>query len=116
MQLEDLTNDGKFLLASMYKKYVSNLKRGMEKQNAVNFGTEFEIHDKIMSAWSQSDVHETISELSLKKLLTVTYGSNVAIEVVITTDTIVMMEHKFQNRVDSVISYVAKIKALIPFI
>jgi len=65
--------------------------------------------------WQQADIKETVNELSRARLLNVRYGSNVAVTVSLSTDAIVLMEHKFKNKMDTVIDYAVKIKSLISF-
>ncbi|WP_125766143.1 hypothetical protein [Levilactobacillus mulengensis] len=115
MQLDELTNDAKFLLSVMYKQYISDRKSGHTKREAKFFGSEIRIHDTLMSEWEQDDVHETINELSRNKLLDVIYGNDEAAIVNLSTNAIVLMEHKFQDKVDSILNYATKIKTLITF-
>lgn len=115
MQLDELTNDAKYLISSMYKSYIEKREAGECKRDASSFGSEFDIKQVIMSEWQQADIHETVNELSRARLLNVRYGSNVAVTVSLSTDAIVLMEHKFKNKMDTVIDYAVKIKSLISF-
>lgn len=116
MQLDELTKDAQFLLSTMYKNYLDSRQAGKSKIDSMAFGSEFEIHDQLMSQWQQADVRETINELSRQHLLNVMFGSNTAMRVSLSTDAVVLMENKFKNKVNSVIDFVAKVKSTIPFI
>ncbi|MDN7065454.1 hypothetical protein [Lactiplantibacillus plantarum] len=113
MKLDELTNDARYLLSQMYKEYIQNRSKGKNKRDAMAFGSEFEIHDNIMPEWSRADTRETINELSRSKLLDVGFGNGKAIYVSLSTSAIVLMEHKFKDKIDAVINYATKIKSLI---
>lgn len=116
MKLDELTKDAQYLLSQMYTDYLKSRSKGQSKRDSMDFGSESDIHDNVMPEWSQSDVRETINELSRKGLLNVMYGSNKALRISMSTNAIVLMEHKFNDKVDEVLDYATKIKALIPFI
>ncbi|MBS0955897.1 hypothetical protein [Lactiplantibacillus plantarum] len=113
MKLDELTNDAKYLLSQMYKKYLQNRSKGQNKRDSMAFGSEFDIHDNIMPEWSQVDTRETINELSRSNLLDVGFGNDKALYVSLSTSAIVLMEHKFKDNLDAVIDYLTKIKSLI---
>lgn len=114
--LDELTNESKFLLTSMYKEYLQRRKDGVDRPKARKFNTEIAIHDEIMSEWSQSDVHDSISELSNLGLLETSPGGNAFISVTLSPKAIAQLEITFKDRIDSVLSYAAKIKNAIPFV
>ncbi|MGY3766904.1 hypothetical protein ACWOAH_10295 [Vagococcus vulneris] len=115
--LEDLTNDSKYLLASMYKLYIEKRKNGLSKDEATNFNDSGYLHKEVMPRWSIEDVIYSCRELKKCEFLTYTfYGENHLILITMTPRAISLMESQFKDKVDSVIDYVAKIKGLIPFI
>lgn len=113
MKLDELTSDARYLLSQMYKEYLQNRSKGKNKRDAMAFGSEFEIHDNLMPEWSQADTRETINELSRGNLLDVRFGNGKALYVYLSTNAIVLMEHKFKDQLKDVIDYATKIKSLI---
>lgn len=113
MKLDELTSDARYLLSQMYKEYLKNRSKGKNKRDAMAFGSEFEIHDNIMPEWSQADTRETINELSRGNLLAVGFGNGKALYISLSTNAIVLMEHKFKGQLKDVIDYATKIKSLI---
>ncbi|UWF32579.1 hypothetical protein [Lactiplantibacillus plantarum] len=61
MEINDynLTNDAKFLIASMYKEYLDRRMTGIEKRQARSFDSVAEINSKIMPQWNEADVLDT---------------------------------------------------------
>lgn len=116
MQLDELTNDAQYLLSQMYKKYIEERSNGQNKKRSRYFGSEFEVGKALMPEWPHIDVKDTLNELSRKELLDISFASGTATEVNLTTDAVALMEHKFKDKVDSVLEYATKIKSLIPFI
>ncbi|MFW4406496.1 hypothetical protein ACN677_13505 [Lactiplantibacillus paraplantarum] len=113
MKLDELTNDAKYLLSQMFTEYLKSRSKGQNKRDSMALGSEFDIHDNIIPEWSQADTRETINELSRGKLLDVKFGNGKAIYVSLSTSAIVLMEHKFKDKIDAVINYATKIKSLI---
>ena len=114
--MDDLTNDAKFLITTMYKQYVELRKDKVDKVKATNFGSEITIKDNLMPEWSISDVHETLAELYKNEFITAMFGDNQFIIVKISTKAISQLEVSFGDRLNAVIEYIAKIKSAIPFI
>ncbi|EDC3594600.1 hypothetical protein DVK09_09715 [Listeria monocytogenes] len=54
--LDLLTNDAKFLLASMYKEYIVRRKNKVAKIKAMDFWDIEQIHKIIMKDWSLDDI------------------------------------------------------------
>lgn len=115
--LDLLTNDAKFLLASMYKEYIVRRKNKVAKIKAVDFWDIEQIHKTIMKDWSLDDILSTCKELKKHGFLTgANYGNENMISIEITTEAIAVMEARFKDKVNDVLEYVAKVKSLIPFI
>ncbi len=64
-----LTNDAKYLLASMYKAYVEKRKAGSLKKDASHFGSVDNLHHDLMSEWPVEDVLSTCYELKKHGLI-----------------------------------------------
>jgi hypothetical protein len=114
--LDELTNDSKFLLTSMYKEYLQRRIDNVDHSKARRFKKEFDIHNEIMPEWSQSDVHDSISELAELNLLETSSGGDAFVSVTLSAKAIAQMEITFKDRISSVLDYVAKIKSIIPFV
>jgi hypothetical protein len=114
--MDDLTNDAKFLITTMYKQYVELRKNKVDKVKATNFGNEFDIKNDLMPEWSTADVHETLAELYKNKFITAIIGDNQFTFINISTKAISQLEVSFGDKATAVIDYIAKIKSAIPFI
>ena len=57
--MNNLTNDAKFLLSSMYAKYIERRKDGSSKDKATSFGDVQNIKEEIMPEWSFEDTRFT---------------------------------------------------------
>lgn len=114
--LDLLTNDAKFLLASMYKSYVEKRKDGSLKKDAISFGDLDDLHRDIMPEWPREDVKSTCLELKKHELITGVPAGGTIVRITLYTESIAIMETKFKDRVDLILDYPIKIKSLIPFI
>ncbi|MGO2565850.1 MAG: hypothetical protein ACTH8E_08675 [Brochothrix thermosphacta] len=114
--LDLLTNDAKYLLASMYKIYIKKRKAGSLKKDAISFGNSDEVHQHVMSEWQKEDVKSTCLELRKQGLITGTPASDAVFHIRISTEAIAIMESKFKDNVDLILDYAVKVKSLIPFI
>lgn len=114
--LDLLTNDAKYLLASMYKSYVEKRKAGSLKKDAIYFGNLDDLHRNIMSEWPREDVQSTCFELRKHGLISGTPVGGTINMINLRTEAIAVMETKFKDRVDSILEYAIKIKSLIPFV
>ncbi|MDF8366203.1 hypothetical protein G9406_01065 [Weissella paramesenteroides] len=114
--MDDLTNNAKFLIATMYKQYVELRKNNVDKVKAANFGDESNIKNNLMPEWSISDVHETLAELHQAEFITTIPEDSQFSFIKISTKAISRLEVSFGDKVTAVIDYIAKIKSAIPFI
>ncbi|EOI53427.1 hypothetical protein [Enterococcus gilvus] len=114
--MDNLTNDAKFLLSSMYKTYIDRRKSKISKEKAVLFGDVNSIHENIMPEWEISDVNFTCFELRRKGLISGLLAGNTIFYVSLTTDAIAIMESKFEDDINKVLDFAVKVKSLIPFI
>lgn len=114
--LDLLTNDAKYLLASMYKTYIKKRKAGSLKKDATHFGHLDDLNRDIMNEWQREDVKSTCFELRKQGLITGTPASDTILHIHISTEAIAVMESRFKDNFDTVLDYATKIKSLIPFI
>ena len=118
--MDNLTNDAKYLLISMYAKYLERRKDENSKKKARNFqGIDF-IKENIMPEWSEEDILDTCFELKRHGYLSGLVGNNTLYQIRLTTEAIAALELKFKEptlkeRIESVLDFAAKIKSVIPF-
>jgi hypothetical protein len=118
MKIEDinLTNDAKFLIATIYNSYLEKRKSGSLKRDSKVVGDTEDIQRTLMPQWPLDDVLDACFELRTKGLLDGIPGGDTLLHVQITNDGIAVMEVSFKDKVDTVLEYATKIKSLIPFI
>jgi len=114
--LDELTNDSKFLLSSMYKEYLQKRKSGIDRNKSRKFGSEIDLHDDLMPEWLQADVHDSIAELIKLKYLESITGDNKFTFITLSPKAIAELETTFKDKIDIVLEYAAKIKDVIPFV
>lgn len=112
---DDLTNDAKFLLLELSKKYQNAVLNHQDKREAVVMGWGQSIHDDIMPEWSLNDVEFTLHELDCAGFLNATNGSDHIQRVTLTTTAISWKEQKFGNDAKKIIKAISDVKSLIPF-
>ena len=114
--MDNLTNDAKFLLTSMYAKYIDERKNGIPKEKAIYFGDVHAINKTIMPEWSFEDTRFTCFELHNHKYITGTPASDQILFISLTTEAIAQLETNFKDKLDTVLEYAGKIKNAIPFL
>lgn len=114
--MDFLTNDAKYLLSSMYKKYIERRKNDMLKEDAVCFDDINTIHKEIMPEWKFEDVSYTVFELEKHGLISGSSGDNSLSDIELSSEAIASLETTFADKIDKVLEYAAKIKSAIPFI
>ena len=114
-EYERLTNDAKFLLLQLSKKYQDAVLNHQDKREAVVMGWGQSIHDDIMPEWSLDDVEFTLQELACAGFLNVINGNNLIQHVTLTTTAISWKEQKFGNDAKKIIKAISDVKSLIPF-
>lgn len=114
--MEILTNDAKFLVSALYKKYVERRDFKTPKNKAVYFNTITQIHQEIMPEWLYEDVEFTCFELKKYNYISGLAADNTLIGIRLTTEAIAQLENQFSDKVDKILDYMAKIKSAVPFI
>lgn len=110
-----LTKDADALLCVLYKEYLHRRDAGLPKVKSRYFGDSKFIQAALMQKWSLEDVDETCRELSRRKLLECYFFDNLAAEVILTDDALACMERRFSNGLSSVLTYLERIRALLPW-
>lgn len=118
--MDNLTNDAKYLLISMYAKYLERRKDEISKKEARNFQGIGFIKENIMPEWSEEDILDTCFELKRHGYLSGLAGNNTLYRISLTTEAVAALELKFKEptlkeRIESVLDFAAKIKSVIPF-
>ncbi|MBC2263741.1 hypothetical protein HCB37_04335 [Listeria booriae] len=114
--MNELTNDAKFLLTSMYEVYIKRRNAGALKEEAVLFETVSGIQEEIMPEWHIEDVEFTCFELRKHGYVKGELLDNTIYFVSLTTEAIATLELDFRDKADAVLEYAAKIKSAIPFL
>lgn len=110
-----LTKDADALICVLYKEYLQRRENGIPKSTAKRFGGSPNIHSQLMSKWSFEDVDETCRELSRAGLLKCFYADNIAYDALLSDAGIIYMEKRFANGLKSVLNYLERIKAFLPW-
>lgn len=111
-----LTKESDYLICSLYKKYLQNRADGISKENSKSMGGSKEIQQTIFPNMSLDDVDETCRELSRAEMLDCYFADNTIYIATLTDKAIIYMENRFENNVNKVIDFIAKLKSMIPFI
>lgn len=113
--MEQLTNDAKFLLSSMYAEYLKRRKAQTSKSQARNFQNIDYIKQSIMPEWSIDDILDTCFELRRYGYIDGLLASDTFYTLHLTTQAIAELEVDFKDRLENVLEFAAKIKSAIPF-
>lgn len=115
--MDNLTNDAKYLISKIYETYIERRKLGQNKFQAVYFDSSMFIHKSFMPEWSFEDVDFTLQELESRDLISgYVIDEEYFGEVRLTTTAIAMLENRFSDNLESVLDFMSKVKAAIPFI
>lgn len=105
--MDNLTNEQKYLLASMYKEILS-------RQPALSFGEanyfcdSDEVRDLFLPSASSDYVSDLCWKLHRKGYLVCYPGDNLANDIELTDDVIICMENKFKNGLKDVVNFLSK--------
>lgn len=111
-----LTKDSDYLICSLYKNYLQKRNSGITKSQAKDVGSAEDIQQEIFPNWSLDDVEETCRELARADMLHCFDADNTIYMAILSDNAIIYMENRFENKVNTVIDYISKIKSMIPFI
>lgn len=115
-KIDNLTNDAKYLISSLYKEYVTRRNNGLTKAQAIIFVNAEDIHKNYMSEWKLEDVEFTCAELKKNDFISGRYLSNKMQYITLTTYAISQLEESFSDKVNNILTFMEKIKNAIPFI
>lgn len=110
--MNDLTNEQKYLLVSMYKEVLSRQPAlSMEKANY--FKDSDEVNDMFLPDLSSDYVSTLCWKLKSKGYISCTRGDDLANNIRLEDSTIIYMEHNFSNGLKSILSFLADIKSIL---
>ncbi len=111
-----LTKDSDALICLLYKSYLESRNNGDSREDSKQFGNIPDIHAKFVPNWLEEDVLDCCFELGNAKLISYISADNTASYIKLTNSGIIYMESRFENKVNSVLDYISKIKNIItPF-
>ena len=110
-----LSKDADALICILYKEYLQRRKSGAPKADARCFGGSEYIQANLMKKWSVEDVDETCRELSRNELLNCLFLDNSTAEILLSDKAVVCMENRFSQGLSSVLSYLERLRALLPW-
>jgi hypothetical protein len=112
--LDDLTNEQKVLLSTMYKEYLS-LQPALSPEEANYFEDSDLIQQKYLPDYSGDYVSDMCWKLRAKGYIQCTPGDNLANNIALTDKTIVYMENKFKKNFMAITNFIIDlVSKLIP--
>lgn len=114
--MDELTNDAKFLISTLYSEYLKRRKEGQSKEQSIFFDDVESIHSQYMNEWMIEDVNFTCFELLNNSFILGQPADDSIIFIRLSTKAIAGLEVTFKDKVDKVLDYAIKIKSSIPFI
>lgn len=110
--MEDLTNEQKYLLVSMYKEVLSRQPAlSMEKSNY--FRDSDEVKDMFLPDLSSDYVSTLCWKLKSKGYISCYPGDDLANNIRLEDSTIIYMEHQFSNSLKNIFNFLSNIKNLL---
>lgn len=110
--MDDLTNEQKYLLVSMYKEVLSRQPAlSMKKSNY--FRDSDEVKDMFLPDLSSDYVSALCWKLKSKRYISCDRGDDLANNIRLEDSTIIYMEHRFSNGLKNVIKILTDIKSII---
>ena len=104
--MDDLTNEQKYLLVSMYKEVLSR-QPALSTEESNYFRDSDEVRDMFLPDLSSDYVSSLCWKLKSKGYISCHPGDNLANDIELEDSTIVYMEHRFSNGVKSALSFLS---------
>ena len=115
MEQVKLTNEADYLLCSLYNGFLEKRKAGVFREKAVIFGNAENIQENFAQSWPVNDIEDAIRELSRADMVECFWADNTFMTCKLTADGIIYMEARFGQKMETVLSRLASLKALLPF-
>lgn len=110
--MDDLTNDQKFVLTSMYKHFLE-LQPGLSPEKANYFSNSNYVQENLAPQFSKEYVSNICWKLKSKEYISCSEGDNLASNIVLEDKTIIYMENRFKRNVATISSFLS---AIMPFL
>ncbi|MGK0551938.1 hypothetical protein ACSFB8_07600 [Enterococcus faecalis] len=111
--MNELTEESKFVLETLYKEYLDKINNGISKSEAKKMNSGQAIHDDFFSYMLYDDLVDSCRELDQQEFLNIMWGSNKPFRVFLTNKAIVEMENKFSNDMKKVLDSILYWKKLL---
>ena len=106
--MDDLTNDQKFVLTSMYKHFLE-LQPGLSPEKANCFIDSNFVQENFAPQFSKEYVADICWKLASKKYISCSQGDNLANNIALEDKTIIYMENSFKRNISTISSFLATI-------
>lgn len=93
-----LSKNADKILCILYKEYLSNIKNGISKSEALNFNTE-----DIDNIFKNQDIHFELSELKNKSLIEIWITG----DILLNSEAIIYMENRFKSNITEVVDFIS---------
>lgn len=105
--MDDLTNEQKYLLVSMYKEVLSR-QPALYMEKANYFRDSNEVRDMFLPDLSSDYVSSLCWKLKAKGYISCTPGDNLANNIRLEDPTIIYMENRFKNGIKDILDFISK--------
>lgn len=110
--MDELTNETKFVLQTLYKEYLDRINNGISKIQAKEFKYAQFVYDELFSEMLYDDFYESIKELNDLGFLECTPGNDTMVEIFLSNKSIAEMENRFAKNIKKIISSINELKKL----
>ncbi|WP_429976160.1 hypothetical protein [Enterococcus sp. DIV0086] len=111
--MDELTNESKFVLETLYKEYLDKINNGISKSEAKNMNSGQTIHDALFPYMMYEDFLDSCRELGKNDFLDNKWASSKPFRVCLTDKSIVEMENKFANNIKKITNSILSLKKLL---
>ena len=112
----ELMKEADAMICVLYKTYLKARKTGKPISESKYLGGDVNIKNSITPKLALDDVTELCWALKRKGLLAADPGDNRANDVRFTDEGLIYMENRFKGKIESVVKWLAKLEAFVPFI
>ncbi len=105
--MDDLTNEQKYLLVSMYNEVISR-QPALSMEEANYFADSDKVKDMFLPELSSDYVSALCWKLKSKGYISCYHGDDLANNIRLEDSTIIYMENRFKNGIKDVLDFIAK--------
>ena len=106
-----MTKEADYLLCALYKGYLEKRKAEKFRENAAAFGEAEEVQAEFAQTWPVNDIEDAVRELSRAKLVSCVWANNTFSEGVLTSEAIIYMENRFDNKLNRLLQRITAIRS-----